>query len=90
MLTYKVLCAIAAIGLGAAVVMVLPGFSPQADAGTPQKVVKSDRLDIRPVNKDCSRQAWPYYDATCLRDGRQVAGQIRPVRIVSTDRLAVQ
>jgi hypothetical protein len=88
MLSYKVLSAIAAMALGAAVVLALPGFSPEADASTPAKVVKSDRLELRPVAKDCALQGWPYYEATCLRDRQQVTGQARTVRVVSTDRLA--
>jgi len=90
MLTYKVLPAIAAIGLGAAVVLALPGFSPEADASTPPKVVKGDRLDIRPIGKDCTKQAWPYYETNCLRDRKQAMGQAQPVRIVTTDRLTVR
>jgi hypothetical protein len=87
MLTYKILSAVAAAALGAAVVVALPGFSPVADASTPDQVVKSDRLDLRPAGKDCTTQAWPYYEADCLRDRKQIAGQPRTVRIVSTDRV---
>ena len=86
MLTYKVIPAIAAIAMGAAAVLTLPGFSPEADASTPPKVIKGDRLDIRPIGKDCSQQAWPYYEANCLRDRKQASGQARPVRMVTTDR----
>jgi hypothetical protein len=88
MLTYKILSAVAAAALGAAVVLALPGFSPVADASTPTPVVKSDRVDLRPTGKDCTTQAWPYYEASCLRDRKEVAGQTRTVRIVSTDRVA--
>jgi hypothetical protein len=44
MLMSKVICAVAAAALGAAVVMVLPGFSPelQAHAGNPGQMVKTD------------------------------------------------
>ena len=90
MLTYKIFSPIAAIALGAAVVLALPSFSLEADAGTPPKVVKGDRLDIRPIGPDCSQQAWPYYETTCIRDRQPSAGQTRVVRIVSTDRLATR
>ena len=90
MLTYKVISAVAAMALGAAVVLALPGFSPEADASTPPKVVKSDRLDLRPVGADCSPQAWPYYEADCLRDRRQVSRQPKPVRLITTDRIATR
>jgi hypothetical protein len=53
-------------------------------------VVKSDRLDLRPVGADCSPQAWPYYEANCLRDSRQVSRQAKPVRLISIDRIATR
>lgn len=78
------------MAVGAAVVLALPGFSPVADASTPAPVVKSDRLDIHPVGKDCTQQAWPYYEPNCLRDRTQVVRQARTVRVVTTDRVAAQ
>jgi len=84
MLAYKVIFAFVAMAIGATVVLVMPGFSPDADAG-PVPSVKGDRLDIRPASKDCSEQTWPYYDAGCLRDGNA-----RPVRLVTTDRVTTQ
>ena len=33
------------------------------------------------------RMAWPYFEASCLRDTRNPFGKAREVRIVSTDRL---
>jgi hypothetical protein len=91
MLTYKIISAVGAMALAAAVVLALPGFSPEADASTPVKVVKSDRLDLRPIGKDCTTQAWPYYEGGCLNDRKQVAGQVvRAVRVVTTDRVTVK
>ena len=87
MLTYKIFSAFAAAALGAAVVLLMPGFSPSVEAGSSIPVVKSDRLDYRPLGTDCSQQAWPYYQANCVRDRTQAAGQARAVRLVSTDRL---
>jgi hypothetical protein len=87
MLIYKALSAIAAAALGAAVVMAMPGFSPAVEAGTTNPVIKSDRLDYRPLGSDCTQQAWPYYGANCLRDLSQATGQARIVRVVSTDHL---
>jgi len=48
---------------------------------------KADRADTRPLARDCSEKAWPYFEATCLRDTRNPFGQAREVRLVSTDRL---
>lgn len=89
MFIYKALSAIAAAAFGAAIVLALPGFSPEVEASTPGPVVKSDRLDIRPAATapDCSQQAWPYYDASCLR-GTRSNGQPQTVRVVTTDRIA--
>ena len=74
------------MAMGAAAVLAMPGFSPDADASTPPPVVNSNRIDIRPAVEDCTQQAWPYYDAGCLRSTNH--GQARTVRIVTTDRVA--
>jgi hypothetical protein len=88
MLIVKIISASAAIALGAAVTLSLPGFSPEVEAGTPPPVVKGDRLDVRPAVDTCTQQAWPYYQANCLRDRNQPNGQARTVRVVTTDRVA--
>ena len=87
MFIYKALSAVAAAALGAAIVLAIPGFSPEVEARTPAPVVKSDRLNIQPAAPTCAEQAWPYYDASCLRSDRPNT-QPRTVRIVSTDRVA--
>jgi hypothetical protein len=87
MFIYKALSAVAAAALGAAIVLAIPGFSPEVEARTPAPVVKSDRLDIQPAAPTCAEQAWPYYDASCLRSDRPNT-QPRTVRIVTTDRVA--
>jgi hypothetical protein len=88
MLIIKLLSAVAAAALGAALMLALPGFSPQVEAGTPPSVVKGDRAEVRPIGTACSQQAWPYFETSCLRDRTQAGGQVRPVRLVTTDRLA--
>jgi len=80
---WKVLSAITACALGAAAVLAFPGFSPQVEAGTPPLVVKADRLDYRPLASACS-------EAKCLRDRKQAIGPVRPVRLITTDRLAAK
>jgi hypothetical protein len=84
---YRILSAIAAAALGAAVMLALPGFSPQVEAGIANPAVKTDRLDYRPRGPECTQQTWPYYRAECLRDRTQASGEARVVRLVSTDRL---
>ena len=84
---HRILSAIAAAALGAAVVMALPGFSPAVEAGTSAPIAKTDRLDHRPLGSECTEQAWPYFGANCLRDRTRADGQARMVRLVTTDRL---
>ena len=84
----KGISAIAAVVMGTAVVFALPAFTPNAEAVTPAPVLKSDRLDIRPLGKACSQQAWPYYETQCLRDRTRVSGEARSVRLVTTDQFS--
>ena len=63
----KALSAIAIAAFIAAALTVLPGFAPEVEASVPQALAKADRLDIRPVGRDCSQQAWPNFEASCLR-----------------------
>jgi hypothetical protein len=81
----KALSAIAVAGLVAAALTILPGFAPQVEASTPQPLAKADRLDVHPVGRNCSQQAWPNFEASCLR----AAGTktvIRQARLVTADR----
>jgi len=63
----KALSVIAMAAFVAAALTILPGFAPQVEASIPQALAKGDRLDIRPVGSDCSQQAWPNFEASCLR-----------------------
>ena len=81
----KAFSAIAAAGFIAAALTVLPGFAPQVEASVPQALAKGDRLDIRAVGKDCSQQAWPNFEASCLRKVGSKA-VVREARIVSVVR----
>ncbi len=81
----KALSAIAVAAFVAAALSILPGFAPQVEASVPQALAKGDRLDIHLVGRDCSEQAWPNFEASCLR----VAGSkimIRQARLVTADR----
>ncbi len=81
----KACAAIAVAAFVAAALAVLPGFAPQVEASTPHALAKADRLDIRPIGRSCSQQAWPNFEASCLRNAvtRTV---VREVRLVSADR----
>ena len=63
----------------------LPGFAPQVEASVPQALAKGDRLDIRTVGKDCSQQAWPNFEASCLRAAGSKS-MVREARLVTADR----
>ena len=85
----KALSAIAIAALIAAALTILPGFAPTVEASVPQALAKGDRLDIRPVGKDCSQQAWPNFEASCLRVAGAKAtanSMIREARLVTADR----
>lgn len=81
----KALSAIAVAALIAATLTVLPGFAPQVEASTPQPLAKADRLDVRPVGKDCSQQAWPNFEASCLRSAGS-RSEVREARLVTANR----
>jgi hypothetical protein len=81
----KAISAVAVAAFVAAALTILPGFAPQVEASVPQALAKGDRLDIRPIGRNCSQQAWPNFEASCLR----VAGKktlIREARLVTADR----
>jgi hypothetical protein len=82
----KALSAIAVAALIATALTILPGFAPQVEASTPQPLAKGDRLDVRAVGRDCSQQAWPNFEASCLRLAGTKAAPIRQARLVTADR----
>ena len=80
----KALSAIAIAAFVAAALAVFPGFAPQVEASVPHALAKADRLDIHQIGRNCSEQAWPNFEAACLR----VAGSktmIRQSRLVTVD-----
>lgn len=81
----KTISAIAIAAFVAAALTVLPGFAPTVEASVPQPLAKSDRLDIRAVGKDCSQQAWPNFEASCLRRAGTKTN-VREARLVTADR----
>jgi len=81
----KALSAIAVAAFVAAALSILPGFAPQVEASVPQALAKGDRLDIHLVSSNCSQQAWPNFEASCLRaTGSKM--MIRQARLVTADR----
>jgi hypothetical protein len=82
----KTFYAIAAAAIIAACFTLSPSLSPQVEAGAPAVNGKSDRADTRPLGKDCSQHAWPYYEAACLRNTSNRLAEPREVRFVAMDR----
>ena len=81
----KSLIALAIFGLLGAAVVAVPGFAPQVEAGEPVALAKGDRLDIRSVARICSRQVWPNFDTSCLRNS-EPGVMIREIRLVTARR----
>lgn len=82
----KLMSAIVAAALIAAAVA---SFAPSssADAGTPERGRKGDRLDrvAAPEAPACVERGWPYHGYGCR--ARSAIELPPPVRLVSTDRL---
>ena len=83
----RTMSAIVAAALVSGAMTILPGTSEQVSASAPLNSGKADRLDIRPIGPKCSQQAWPHYEANCMRDSRKAMGQAKQVRVVSADRM---
>jgi hypothetical protein len=63
-----------AVGAAAIVAGAFVGFlslSMQVEAHARVSAGKGDRADIRPLARECSHHAWPYFEAPCLRDTTQ-------------------
>jgi hypothetical protein len=82
----KAISAIAIAAFVAAALTILPGFAPQVEASVPHVLAKADRLDIRPIGRDCSQQAWPNFEASCLRVAGTKSMVTREARLVTADR----
>jgi len=82
--------AVAGVGVAAFVaagLAFLPGFAPEVEASVPRVLAKGDRLDIHAVGRDCSQQAWPNFEISCLRvAGSSAQVPIRHARLVTADR----
>ena len=85
---YRSISAIVLAALIAGTATILPSFSDKVVAKAPLHSGKGDRLDVRRLGTQCSEQAWPYFEANCLRDKRAAMGQAKAPRIVTADRLA--
>jgi len=83
----KAFYAIAAAAIVSGAFVATLSISDQVEARGSVPGMKADRADIRALAGKCSQNAWPYFEASCLRDTRNPFGQAREVRVVSPDRL---
>ena len=81
----KIFAAVIAAAALAGVAVMIPGLTPQVEAHN--YGVKGDRLDAHPTGTACSQRAWPYFEASCLRDTTSASHEARPVRLVAIDHL---
>ena len=81
----KALSAITVAAFMAAAITVLPGFAPEVEASTTTApLAKADRLDVHAAGVNCSQNAWPNFEATCLR--RADRGLVHEARLVTAER----
>jgi hypothetical protein len=81
----KALSAVAIAAFVAAALTILPGFAPKVEASTPHVLAKADRLDAHPVGRNCTEQAWPNFEASCLR-AAGTKTTVREARLVTANR----
>jgi hypothetical protein len=79
------LVALAIFALLGASVIALPSFAPRVEAREAVALAKTDRLDIRPVARNCARQVWPNFDGACLHYG-DFGALVREARLVTARR----
>jgi hypothetical protein len=79
----KSLTALAIFAALGASVIALPGLAAQVEASETVALAKADRLDVRPVARNCSQQVWPNFDASCLRKDDVM---VREARLVTARR----
>jgi hypothetical protein len=95
----KILAVISAAVCAGAIAEFIPEAAPAVAAGVSAAAQShgtsvSDRA--KPAVLDAARiaerrkavcaQAWPYYERSCLHDGRRADGKMRVVRVIITDR----
>jgi hypothetical protein len=79
----KAIYAVVTSAMFAASFFVALSLSAEVEARGSVPGAKTDRADARPLAR--SGNAWPYFEASCLRDARNPFGQARDVRLVSFD-----
>jgi len=78
----RLLSAAAMFSLVGALVIVLPGFTPQVQSSEVVAMARGDRLEVRAAASHCSTQTWPDFSASCLQD-RGSGAKIVEARLVT-------
>jgi hypothetical protein len=81
----KSFAAFAILSVLGASVMALPSFAPMVQASEAAALPRADRLEIRAVSRNCSKQVWPDFATACLRTGNSKA-EIVEARLVTARR----
>jgi hypothetical protein len=84
----KLIAAVCVAALLAGILVFIPGMTSVVQAHIYS--IKGDRLDVRPHGAACSERAWPYFEASCLRNTNTPTRQAHPVRLVTADRVAAR
>jgi hypothetical protein len=75
-------CAAVLLALAAAAVVTMPKLETAA-VSTPDIGAQTVAINAPDTSGGCL-QSWPYYERSCLRDGRQQDGNTRAVRLIAT------
>jgi hypothetical protein len=78
--------AVTAAAIVSAAFLAFFSLSLNLQASAHVRGAKGDRADVR---LNCSQYAWPYFEASCLRDTSKPFGRTRNVRLISTDRITL-
>jgi hypothetical protein len=81
----KSLAAFAVFAALGASVMALPWFAPVVQASEAAALPRADRLEIRAVSRNCSKQVWPDFATACLRTSNSEAKLVE-ARLVTARR----
>jgi hypothetical protein len=74
----KSLAAFAVFNLLAFSVVIVPA-TIKLEASETLALAKSDRLEIHRNIRDCSKQVWPSFDRSCLRNGTALKWRLIPL-----------
>jgi hypothetical protein len=80
----KPLAAIAIFVLLGFAAIALPSFAPPVQASEAAVLPKGDRLATRVASPSCTKQVWPDFTPSCLRNS--LAGPVAEARLVTSRR----